>query len=45
MSTRLHIGNIPSTIVEEDLKARFVRFGLVETGDQNGAFRSKNLAD
>ena len=30
MSTRLHVGNIPSTTVEKDLRATFGRFGLVE---------------
>lgn len=31
MSTKLHVGNIPSTIEEHHLRATFGRFGLVET--------------
>lgn len=31
MSTKLHVGNIPSTVVEDDLKATFARFGAVDT--------------
>jgi len=31
MSTRLHVGNIPPAVAEDDLKAMFGRFGLVET--------------
>lgn len=31
MSTRLHVGNISSTVLEEDLKAKFGHFGLVES--------------
>ena len=31
MGTKLHVGNIPSTIQEQDLRTAFGRFGLVET--------------
>lgn len=31
MSTRLHVGNIPSTVLEDDLQAIFARFGPVDT--------------
>jgi len=31
MSTKLHVGNISSAVVEDDLKAKFSRFGSVET--------------
>ncbi len=31
MSTKLHVGNISSTVAEDDLKATFGRFGQVET--------------
>ena len=31
MSTKLHVGNISSTVAEEDLKATFGQFGPVET--------------
>jgi len=30
MSTRLHVGNIPDTIEEHELRATFSRFGTVE---------------
>ena len=30
MGTKLHVGNIPSTIQEQDLRAAFGQFGLVE---------------
>jgi len=30
MSTKLHVGNIPSTVVEDDLKMTFSQFGSVE---------------
>ena len=30
MSTKLHVGNIASTILEDDLEAVFTKFGLVE---------------
>ena len=30
MSTKLHVGNISSAIIEDDLKAMFGQFGLVE---------------
>ena len=29
MSTKLHVGNISSTVLEEDLQATFARFGPV----------------
>ena len=29
MSTKLHVGNISSTVSEDDLKATFARFGAV----------------
>lgn len=31
MSTKLHVGNFSSAVVEDDLRAMFGRFGLVET--------------
>ena len=31
MSTKLHVGNIPSTVLEDDLQATFARFGPVDT--------------
>ena len=31
MGTKLHVGNIPSTIEEQDLRTTFGRFGPVET--------------
>jgi len=31
MSTRLHVGNIPSSLEEHELRAIFSRFGAVET--------------
>lgn len=31
MSTRLHVGNIASSVVEEDLIATFGKFGPVDT--------------
>jgi RNA recognition motif-containing protein len=31
MSTKLHVGNISSAVLEDDLKAIFGQFGLVET--------------
>jgi RNA recognition motif-containing protein len=31
MGTKLHVGNIPATVDEQDLRATFGRFGLVET--------------
>jgi len=31
MSTRLHVGNIPKTVEEHELRATFSRFGPVET--------------
>jgi len=31
MSTKLHVGNISSTVLEDDLKATFGRFGPVDT--------------
>lgn len=31
MSTRLHVGNISSIVLEDDLKATFSQFGAVET--------------
>ena len=30
MSTKLHVGNIPSTVLEDDLQATFARFGPVD---------------
>ena len=30
MSTKLHVGNIPSTVLEDDLLATFARFGPVD---------------
>ena len=31
MSTKLHVGNIPSTVMEDDLQATFSKFGPVNT--------------
>ena len=31
MSTRLHVGNIPSTVLEDELQATFAKFGPVDT--------------
>jgi RNA recognition motif-containing protein len=31
MSIRLHVGNIPSTVLEDDLQATFAKFGPVDT--------------
>jgi RNA recognition motif-containing protein len=31
MSTKLHVGNISSVVVEDDLRATFRKFGPVET--------------
>ena len=31
MSTKLHVGNIPSTVLEDDLQATFAKFGPVDT--------------
>jgi RNA recognition motif-containing protein len=31
MSTKLHVGNIPSTVLEDDLQAIFAKFGPVDT--------------
>ena len=31
MSTNLHVGNIPSTVAEEDLRATFSKFGPVDS--------------
>jgi RNA recognition motif-containing protein len=31
MSTRLHVGNIPSTVLEDDLQATFAKYGPVDT--------------
>jgi RNA recognition motif-containing protein len=31
MTTKLHIGNIPSTATDEDLEIMFRQFGLVES--------------
>ena len=30
MATKLHVGNIPSTVREQDLRTTFGQFGLVE---------------
>ena len=30
MSTKLHVGNIPPTVFEDDLQATFAKFGPVE---------------
>ena len=31
MSTKLHVGNIPSTVLEDELQATFAKFGPVDT--------------
>ena len=47
MSTKLHIGNIPSTVLEDDLQATFAKFGPVETVEiarDSGTGMSKGFA-
>ena len=47
MSTRLHVGNIPSTILEDDLQAMFAKFGPVdnvEIARDSGTGLSKGFA-
>lgn len=47
MTTKLHVGNIPATIGEQDLRSAFGRFGLVETVDiamDPGTGRRKGFA-
>jgi RNA-binding protein 39 len=47
MSTRLHVGNIPSTVLEDDLQAMFARFGPVdnvEIARDSGTGLSKGFA-
>ena len=47
MSTRLHVGNIPATVLEDDLHATFARFGTVDTVEivrDSGTGLSKGFA-
>ena len=47
MSTKLHVGNIPSAVLEEDLKATFAKFGpvdAVEIARDSGTGVSKGFA-
>ena len=47
MSTKLHVGNIPSTVIEEDLQATFGKFGPVDTVEiarDSGTGLSKGFA-
>ncbi len=47
MSTKLHVGNIPSTVLEDDLQATFARFGPVdnvEIARDSGTGLSKGFA-
>ena len=47
MSTRLHVGNIPSTVLEDDLQAMFAKFGPVdnvEIARDSGTGLSKDFA-
>jgi RNA-binding protein 39 len=47
MSTKLHVGNIPSTVLEDDLQAMFAKFGPVdnvEIARDSGTGLSKGFA-
>lgn len=47
MSTKLHVGNISSTVAEGDLRATFGQFGQVETVEiarDAGSGRSRGFA-
>jgi RNA-binding protein 39 len=47
MSTELHVGNIPSTVLEDDLQATFAKFGpvdSVEIARDSGTGLSKGFA-
>jgi RNA recognition motif-containing protein len=47
MSTKLHVGNIPSTVLEDDLRATFAKFGPVdnvEIARDSGTGLSKGFA-
>ena len=47
MSTKLHVGNIPSTVSEDDLQATFAKFGPVddvEIARDSGTGLSKGFA-
>jgi len=47
MSTRLHVGNIPATVLEDDLQATFAKFGPVDTVEiarDCGTGKSKGFA-
>ena len=47
MSTKLHVGNIPSTVLEDDLQATFARFGPVDNvqiARDSGTGSSKGFA-
>jgi RNA recognition motif-containing protein len=49
MSTRLHIGNLPSSATEADLRSKFAQFGTVEsvmvvTDAQTGRFGVVQMA-
>ena len=47
MSTKLHVGNFPSTVSEDDLRATFAKFGPVdnvEIARDSGTGLSKGFA-
>ncbi len=47
MSTKLHVGNNSSVVLEDDLRATFSKFGLVETVEtarDPGTGKSKGFA-
>ena len=47
MSTKLHVGNISTTVLEDDLQATFARFGPVDTVEivrDSGTGLSKGFA-
>ena len=47
MSTKLHVGNISSTVLEDDLQATFAIFGLVDSVEiarDSGTGLSKGFA-
>ena len=47
MSTKLHVGNIPSTVLKDDLHATFAKFGpvdAVEIARDTGTGLSKGFA-
>jgi RNA recognition motif-containing protein len=44
MSTKLHVGNIPSTVLEDDLQAIFAKFGPVDTDDRRQSITVKHTS-